>query len=83
VVAYSDRRRKVTFANSEGTYIEQTHSDISMRVTAMARDGGDVQQAGLSMGSRGDFSQVEGQHREVEDIARRLLTALGTQGQEW
>jgi TldD protein len=76
VVAYSDRRRKVTFANSEGSYIEQTHSDISMRVTAMARDGGDVQQAGLSMGSRGDFGQVEGQHREVEDIARRAVELL-------
>ncbi len=76
VVVYGDRRRKVTFANSEGTCIEQEHSDISMRVTAMARDGGDVQQAGLSMGSRGDYGQVEGQHREVEEIARRAVELI-------
>ncbi len=76
VVAYSDRRRKVTFASSEGSYIEQMHSDVSMRVTAMARDGGDVQQAGLSLGSRGDFGQVERQHREVEEIARRAVELI-------
>ncbi len=76
VVAYSDRRRKVTFASSEGSYIEQTNSDVSMRVTAMARDGGDVQQAGLSLGSRGDFGQVERQHREVEEIARRAVELI-------
>ncbi len=76
VVVYGDRRRKVTFASSEGSFIEQTHSDISMRVTAMARDGGDVQQAGLSMGSRGDFGQVEGMHREVEEIARRAVDLM-------
>ncbi len=76
VVVYSDRRRKVTFASSEGSYIEQTHSDISMRVTAMARDGGDVQQAGLSMGSRGDFGQVEGMERQVEETARRAVELL-------
>jgi TldD protein len=76
MVVYGDRRRKVTFANSEGTYIEQAHSDVSMRVTAMARDGGDVQQAGLSMGSRGDFGQVAGQHREVQEIARRAVELM-------
>jgi TldD protein len=47
-----------------------------MRVTAMARDGGDVQQAGLSLGSRGDFGQVSGQHREVEEIARRAVELI-------
>ena len=76
MVVYSDRRRRITFANSEGSHIEQTHSDISMRVTAMAQDGGDVQQAGLSMGSRGDFSQVQGKKQEVEEIARRAVELI-------
>ncbi len=76
VVVYGDRRRKVTFASSEGSYVEQTHSDIAMRVTAMARDGGDVQQAGLSMGSRGDFKKVEGMKVEVQEIARRAVELL-------
>ncbi len=76
MVVYGDRRRKVTFANSEGTYIEQTHSDVSMRVTAMARDGGDVQQAGLSMGSRGDLARWKDMQREVEEIARRAVELI-------
>ncbi|MDM8000583.1 MAG: DNA gyrase modulator, partial [Dehalococcoidia bacterium] len=73
VVAYSDRRRKVIFANSEGCCIEQEHSDISLRATAIDRDGGDVQQAGLSMGSRGDFAQIQGHDREIGEIARRAV----------
>ena len=76
LVVYNDRRRTVSFANSEGSFIEQEFSDISMRMTAMARDGGDVQQAGISTGSRGDFSQVEGKHGEVEEIARRAVDLI-------
>ena len=76
IIAYRDKLRKVVFASSEGSYIEQKNSDLALRFSAMARDGGDVQQAGLSMGSRGDFGEVEGVHHQVGEIAQRAVDLL-------
>jgi TldD protein len=59
-IGYSDSQKKTTFANSEGTYIEQTRQDINLRLTAIAAENGEVQQVGLSIGSPGDFSVVQG-----------------------
>ena len=75
---YGDSRRNVTFANSIGSYIEQSKVDLVFRISAVARDGGDVQQAMLSMGSSGDFSAIRNIHNKVEEIARKageLLSA--------
>ena len=86
IVGYSDRRRKVIFANSEGSYIEQKNADLSLRIVAVARDGEDVQQAGLSVGSRGDFAQIEGLHERVRETAQRaveLLSAPKVKGGEY
>src|SRR5581483_10766951 len=63
-VRYGDSRRRVVFATSEGAYIEQTKSDVTLGIRAIARDGSDVQQAGLSLGANGDFAIVEGRHAE-------------------
>jgi len=71
VVAYRDRLRKVTFANSEGSFIEQKNSDVSI-----ARDGSEVQQAGLSMGSRGDFAEIENLHADVKETAQKAVMLL-------
>ncbi len=76
VIGYGDKRKRVVFANSEGTYIEQSNSDLSLRVAAMARDGGDVQQAGLSVGGRGDFTRIEGLHEQVKQLAQRAVELL-------
>ena len=54
-LGYADGYRKVYYGNSLGTYTERTRSDVNFRAVAVARDGGDVQQAGISMGSLGDF----------------------------
>ena len=45
-VGYGDARRNRVFASSEGSYIEQEKLDIMLRLNAVARDGGDVQQSG-------------------------------------
>ena len=55
-IGYGDSYRKTYFASSEGAYIEQERIDVNMRLAAIARDGGDVQQSGISVGSLGDFS---------------------------
>ena len=85
-VMYRDIRRKVIFANSEGSYIEQTKPDLAVRLTAIARKNGELQQAGLSLGSQGDFSAIEGLHEQVKEIARRaaaLLSAPQVKGGEY
>jgi TldD protein len=75
-VGYGDKQKRAIFANSEGSYIEQKHSDLSLRITVIARDGSDIQQAGLSLGSRGDFTQIEGLHQQVMETARRAVELL-------
>ena len=75
-VAYSDGHRKKVLATSEGTYIQQETVDVTAHLSAMARDGNDVQQAGLSLGSNGDYSFVTNLHKEATGIARRAVELL-------
>lgn len=76
IIGYRDVSRKTVFASSEGSYIEQKWGDLSLRVSAVAREGGDVQQSGISLGSRGDLSQIEGLHREVKETAEKAVQLL-------
>jgi len=75
-IAYRDVSRKAIFANSEGSYIEQSKPDLTLRLTAIARENNEVQQAGLSLGSTGDFSGTEGRHDQVKEIATRAVALL-------
>ena len=47
-----------------------------MRLNAVARDGADVQQSGVSLGSAGDFSEIEGLHDEAAQVGRRAVELL-------
>ena len=85
-INYADRNRTIYFASSEGAYIEQSKVDVIIRLSAMARDGADVQQAGVSLGSSGDFSFVEELHQDARDVADkavRLLKAPQIKGGEY
>ena len=85
-VTYRDASRKAIFANSEGSYIEQAKPDLALRLTAIARENGEIQQVGLSLGSQGDFSAIEGLQEQAREVARRaaaLLTAPQTKGGEY
>jgi len=75
-IAYRDGKRRKIFASSEGSYIEQAGADLSLRLTAIARENNEVQQAGLSLGSNGDLSAVEGLHDQVKGIAARAAALL-------
>jgi len=86
IIGYGDSRKKVIFLNSSGSYIEQERADITLRLTAIATDGNEVQQVGLSLGSRGDFSSIQGLHQQVEQMAQRaveLLSAPQIKGGEY
>jgi TldD protein len=83
---YSDCVRTVRFASSDGSYIEQVVPDLTFRFAAIARDADLVQQAGVSLGSVGDFAVIESLHDEVRDVARRasaLLDARDVKGGEY
>jgi len=85
-ISYGDRHKKIILTNSSGSYIQQGRSDITLRLSVIATDGSDVQQAGLSIGSRGDFNQIRGQHQQVAEMAQRavaLLTAPRVNGGEY
>ena len=76
LIGYGDGHKRVVFASSEGSYIEQQRIDVSLRLSATARDGAEVQQAGVSLGSNGDFSVVEGLHQQSRDIAEKAVSLL-------
>ena len=85
-IYYSDSRKKVIFLSSEGSYITQERADVAIRLTAVAARDGEVQQVGLSLGSRGDFNAIRGLHAQVKEIAQKavaLLTAPQAKGGEY
>ena len=85
-ISYADSHKKVVFLNSAGSYIEQERADIALRLAAVAAKDGEVQQGGFSVGSRGDFSQIQGLHQQAEETAKRaveLLSAPQAKGGEY
>ena len=86
VIGYGDGYKKTVFLSSLGSFIVQERADITLRLTAIAARNGDVQQAGLSVGSRGDFTEVGNLHKDVERMAKHavaLLSAPHVKGGEY
>ena len=86
MIGYGDSHKKVIFLSSLGSYIEQERTDITLRLTAVATEGNEVQQTGLSLGSRGDFSLIQGRQQQVEQMAQHaveLLSAPQAKGGEY
>ncbi len=75
-IGYGDGHKKVIFLNTAGSYIEQERTDVTLRLTAIAAEGNDVQQVGLSLGSRGDFAVIQGINDKVERIAKLAVEML-------
>ncbi|HWO94733.1 MAG TPA: TldD/PmbA family protein, partial [Dehalococcoidia bacterium] len=73
---YGDSSRRITFANSDGAYIEQSRIDVTLGLSVMARSNGDVQQAGFSKGALNDFAFVRQQSDEVRAAAERAVAFL-------
>ena len=86
MIGYGDSYKKVIFLNSLGSYIEQDRADVTLRLAAVATADHEVQQAVLSLGSRGDFSLIQGLHQPVEQMAQHaveLLSAPQAKGGEY
>ena len=86
MISYGDSHKKVIFLSSLGSYIKQERTGITLRLTAVATEGNEVQQTGLSLGSSGDFSLIQGLQQQVEQMARHaveLLSAPQVKGGEY
>jgi TldD protein len=86
VIGYADSHQKTNFLSSAGSHISQQRTDITLRLSAVAAGDGDVQQANLSLGSRGDFNSMRHLHKEVEEMAKHavaLLSAPQVKGGEY
>ena len=75
-IGYGDSQKRSIYLNSYGSYIEQSRADITLRLTVMATQNGETQQAGFSVGSRGDFSSIQGLHQQVAETAQRAVDLL-------
>jgi TldD protein len=75
-IVYWDGHKQVTFASSEGSFIEQERIDVVSRIAATARKNGDMQQCSMSLGSLGDFTYIEGLEETAEQIGKRAVELL-------
>ena len=85
-INYADSHKKVVFLSSSGSYITQERADIALRLAAIAAKDGEVQQVGLSVGSRGDFGPIQSQHQQVERMSQQaveMLSAPQVEGGEY
>ena len=78
-IIYGDNSRRVSFANSDGTFVEQEVVHVISRISAQARDGSDVQQAGFSIGGLGDYGVFEDLDDDVAAAAKRAVGLLSAE----
>jgi TldD protein len=75
-IVYHDSHKQVTFANSEGTYVQQERLDVVSRLAATAKRNGDMQQASLSLGALNDYSYVEDLEGSALSVANKAVDLL-------
>ncbi len=75
-LVYGDSWKRVTFASSEGSYIEQERIDVISRLAATARRNGDMQQCSQSLGALNDFSYIETLGESATGIGQRAVELL-------
>lgn len=75
-IVYGDAHKRVTFASSEGSYIEQERIDVISRLAATARRNGDMQQASMSLGALNDFSYIDTLDEAAQTVANRAVELL-------
>ncbi|MHB8926203.1 MAG: TldD/PmbA family protein [Bacillota bacterium] len=85
-VNYQDRYSKLSFANSEGTYIEQEKGDIGGNLSAVAVEGAQTQVSTIGFGGSKGFNVALGLEDKVLAAARTaadLIKAEPIKGGEY
>jgi TldD protein len=75
-VRYNDSTQQMLLATSEGTFIEQSWSDMEMRFAATARQDDRVQIGRETVGSRQGFQDLRHLEAQVKGAAQRAIDAL-------
>jgi TldD protein len=75
-IVYADGHKRVTFASSVGSFIEQERIDVVSRLAATARKNGDMQQSSMSLGALNDFSYIETLAETARHIGKRAVELL-------
>ncbi len=78
-VRYTDTIRRVIFANTEGTYIDQETPDVTLVLAAVARRNGDIQQAFESLGEAAGYEFALGKEEKALAAAKRAVDLLSAQ----
>jgi TldD protein len=76
VMGYGDSFKKIWFASSEGTYIEDEQPNIFVFGNAVARQGDLVQPAYETQGGYTSFGEIEGFEEKAEAASRRAVELL-------
>jgi TldD protein len=76
---YADSFSRVTFASSEGTFVEQERPRISLSLTARARQGDDVQFAYEGRSAQRGFAYVCGREQLALKAAQRAVELLSAE----
>jgi len=75
-IRYGDNHKKTVFLNSRGSYITQERADSILYAVAIAARNGEVQQCGISVGSRDDFKPLRRFHGEIKQLAAKAVEML-------
>ena len=75
---YGDSVRKIFLVNSYGTELIQDSHHVVFRASVQAREGGDVQQSGFSIGSLGDYSVIQGLDNEIKETVNKAKNQLSS-----
>ena len=77
--SYTDSFRRVTFASSEGTFIEEERPQVELRIVAIARDGDNVQRASESRAGQRGFDFVQNHDALALRVAERAVDLLSAE----
>jgi TldD protein len=75
-VSYGDTLVTNYYANSEGAYIKQEKPYGSLRFSAVARDGANVQQSFDRVFTAWDFNNIYNQEEKVANLGKRTVEML-------
>ena len=78
-VGYSDTLLTMHYGNSEGSYIKQERPYSSLRFSATAREGSNVQSAFDSVQLAWDFSDIYNKDEKVAAVGKRAVDMLKAQ----
>lgn len=73
---YLDTFSRVTFASSEGTYIEEERPMVNVAFSAVARQDDNVQRAFEAVSKVAGFDAVRGHHDLAQTVAQRAVDLL-------